>query len=153
MKAHFAPCESCGRHIRVSEGACPFCDAATSPSFRARSAPVAPSKRLSRAALFVFGAASATAATAIVGCSSSSDGTATTDGGGDGSSSDGGIDTMNSAAYGLPADTSFLDVAPGDTGTSKDSATTDGTSTDTSGTDTSPAPAYGLPPDTGGGGG
>lgn len=165
MKAHFAPCESCGRHIRVSESACPFCDATTSSSFRALAAPAAPGKRLSRAALFVFGAASATA---VAGCSSSSDSSTTPDGGGDAVAD--GTDTNNSAAYGLPPDTSFLDSGPGDTSVpfvdaayggppdtgifdsarpdttdAGDGAAADGDATDA--TDGGAAPAYGLPPD------
>lgn len=69
MAAHFAPCSGCGRHIRVSESACPFCATATSSEFRARPAPAAPPRRLGRAALFAFtAAASATG----VACSSES---------------------------------------------------------------------------------
>jgi hypothetical protein len=163
MKAHFAPCEGCGRHIRVSESACPFCDLATSSSFRARPAPAAPNKRLSRAALFVFGAASATA---VAGCSSSSDSSTTTDGGSDAVAD--ANDTNNTAAYGLPADTSFLDTGKGDSGvpvvdaayggppdTSFDSSHPDSADAPdasdaidtTDAIDGGPAPAYGLPPD------
>jgi hypothetical protein len=144
MKTHFAPCESCGRHIRVSERACPFCDSATSAAFRARSAPLPPSKRLSRAALLVFGAASATAA--ACGSSSVDPGT-TTDAGGDAIATDAGTDTLSStdtsprpdtpmfeAAYGGPPDTGFIDTAKPDTAPEED------TSID------APAPPYGIPP-------
>lgn len=123
MKTHFAPCESCGRHIRVSEPTCPFCDRVTSGSFRAQQAPAAPNKRLSRAALFTFGAA---AATAVAGCSSSESVT---------------------PVYGAPADTSILETS-GDAGIDASEAASDASTTDTS--DTGGAtPAYGLPADTG----
>ena len=54
-RAHLRPCPGCSRHVRVSEGACPFCAASLDASFRAAPAPVPPSRRLSRAALFAFG--------------------------------------------------------------------------------------------------
>ena len=54
-KPHLRPCPGCSRHVRVSEGACPFCGVSLDPSFAAAPVPVAPSKRLSRAALFAFG--------------------------------------------------------------------------------------------------
>jgi len=149
MKSHFAPCESCGRHIRVSEDACPFCDGVTSSAFRAQRAPAAPNKRLSRAALFMFGAASATAG---AGCSSSASVTpvygapadtgileTSSDGGVD--ASDGGVDSAKAdtldtggptPAYGLPPDTGTVDTSPA-------ADTADGGA----------APAYGLPPDAG----
>jgi hypothetical protein len=132
MKPHLSACEGCGRHIRVSEGACPFCGATTSATFRAKAAPQPPTRRLSRAALIVFGAASVTA------CSSSSDTTPSTD-----AATDTRSDTLNSAAYGVPADTAFADTAAADTGVEDTASTESGV--DTSSTD-GPAPAYGLPP-------
>ncbi len=54
-RAHLRPCPGCSRHVRVSEGACPFCAASLDASFRAAPAPVPPSRRLSRAAHFAFG--------------------------------------------------------------------------------------------------
>ena len=59
MTAHLRPCPGCSRHIRVSEGACPFCSAALDARSQASPAPVGPSKRLSRAALFAFGTGAA----------------------------------------------------------------------------------------------
>jgi hypothetical protein len=55
MTAHLRPCPGCSRHVRVSEGACPFCGLLLEPAFRAAPAPIGPSRRLSRAALFAFG--------------------------------------------------------------------------------------------------
>ncbi len=56
--AHLIPCDACARHVRATDAACPFCGARVPPS-----APHAlPTERLSRAALFVFGAAVAGAA-------------------------------------------------------------------------------------------
>jgi hypothetical protein len=57
--SHLRPCPRCSRHVRVSEGTCPFCGAGLDASFRASPAPVGPSRRLSRAALFAFGTGAA----------------------------------------------------------------------------------------------
>jgi hypothetical protein len=54
-KGHLRPCPSCARHVRVSEPACVFCGAALGEALRASPAPVPPSVRLSRAALFALG--------------------------------------------------------------------------------------------------
>ena len=54
-KAHLRPCPRCSRHVRVSEEACPFCGNSLDASFRSAPAPVPPSRRLSRAALFAYG--------------------------------------------------------------------------------------------------
>jgi hypothetical protein len=148
MKAHFAPCESCGRHIRVSEASCPFCDGVTSATFRARPAPQPSTKRLSRAALLVF-----SAATAGAGCSSSSDTPSTT--------TDTGADTGSpvvDAAYGGPPDTGAKDseADAADTGIPTVDAAYGGppdTGSPDAAADTSPAPAYGLPPPDAGDGG
>jgi hypothetical protein len=48
------PCEACGRHLRASASACPFCDAARAPLDLA--APTRPATGLSRAAIFTLGA-------------------------------------------------------------------------------------------------
>jgi hypothetical protein len=48
------PCEACGRHLRASCSACPFCDAARAPMDL--TAPTRPATGLSRAAIFTFGA-------------------------------------------------------------------------------------------------
>lgn len=58
------PCGSCGRHVRVSESACPFCRASLDPTPTPPSARVV--GRLGRAAIFAFGAA---AVCTIQGCS------------------------------------------------------------------------------------
>lgn len=49
------PCSACGRHVRASEEACPFCGATVSASASSLPSPAAKS-RLGRAALFAFGA-------------------------------------------------------------------------------------------------
>jgi hypothetical protein len=54
-KLHLTPCPACGRHLRASEQGCPFCGVSLGASLRAGRAPVPPSARLSRAALFAFG--------------------------------------------------------------------------------------------------
>jgi len=71
-RPHLAPCSACGRHVRVTEDACPFCGAALAASLRGSAAPVAPSVRLSRAALFAVGALGMGTLAVAPGCSSSS---------------------------------------------------------------------------------
>jgi hypothetical protein len=69
-QSHLRPCPSCARHVRVSEGGCPFCGESLSDAFRAAPRPQGPGARLGRAALFAFGTGTLTLASA---CSSSSD--------------------------------------------------------------------------------
>lgn len=59
------PCPTCHRHIRQTEVACPFCDAAL--SLGDVPPPLLPRARLGRAATFAFGA-SVVSATTFVGC-------------------------------------------------------------------------------------
>lgn len=61
------PCPSCGRHVRRSESSCPFC--ASALSFEGVPERGVPAARLGRAATFAFGAAVATTASALTGCS------------------------------------------------------------------------------------
>ena len=53
---HLALCPACTRHVRVTEEACPFCEAKLPASLRESAPPKGPSVRLSRAALFALGA-------------------------------------------------------------------------------------------------
>jgi hypothetical protein len=57
-------CPFCGRHVRIAESACPFCESPLPPDFAEATLPQAPGTRLSRAALFALGATSLTLATA-----------------------------------------------------------------------------------------
>lgn len=61
------PCESCARHVAVTETACPFCAHALAFG-EPTPLPHVPGRRLKRAALFALGAGAA----AVVGCGSSS---------------------------------------------------------------------------------
>jgi hypothetical protein len=61
MNHHLLPCDACNRHVRASDTRCPFCDAAVNAA-RAAVVPAVPTERLSRAAMFVFGATVAAAA-------------------------------------------------------------------------------------------
>jgi hypothetical protein len=101
-RPHLAPCAACARHVRVSEEACPFCGVPLAASVRASAPPRGPAVRLTRAALFAFGAlgTSAVAASAAVGCSS----TAVTPPYGIGPIPDGGdeSDATSVPHYGLP---------------------------------------------------
>jgi hypothetical protein len=63
-KPHLAPCPACGRHVRVSEHACPFCTAELGDSLRAAPGPRPITSRLGRAALFALGASSMSVAVA-----------------------------------------------------------------------------------------
>jgi hypothetical protein len=106
--AALLPCPSCSRHVRAAESACPFCAAPLPAAFRDFKPPAPPRQRLSRAALFALGAATAT--TACGGTTSASpspyeddsgqaaiaDGASTSPNGGDGSFS-------GQPHYGLPA--------------------------------------------------
>jgi hypothetical protein len=72
-RPHLRPCPGCSRHVRVSEVACPFCGVSLDASFAAAPAPIPPSVRLSRAALFAYGTGalvlgSAASATVVIDC-------------------------------------------------------------------------------------
>jgi len=66
-KARLLACPACQRHVRSSEAVCPFCAASIPISFKDAPPPRAPTRRLSRAALYAFGATSLTLATACSG--------------------------------------------------------------------------------------
>jgi hypothetical protein len=143
------PCPSCGRHVRPSERACPFCASALPDDLASRVRPI-PRGFVSRAAMMLFASTLGTAG--AVGCSS--DSTTTTPPADTGVPSDtagDAIDTMPAPAYGVPWDSS-IDTSV-DTGV--DSAPTDAKPTDANdagdSADTMPAPAYGLPIDAAGG--
>jgi hypothetical protein len=70
-QSHLRPCPSCARHVRVSEGGCPFCGESLSDEFRAAPPPRGPGARLGRAALFAFGTGTLTLASACASTSSS----------------------------------------------------------------------------------
>jgi hypothetical protein len=72
-KARLLACPACARHVRVSETGCPFCGSALPDEFGGAAAPRKPTARLSRAALYAFGATSLTLAS--VACGSSGNGT------------------------------------------------------------------------------
>jgi hypothetical protein len=126
---HLVPCPDCRRHVRVSEGSCPFCSAVL--DLAGVPAPVLPTRRLGRAQLFAFGAtlAASITGTACGGVAESDKGT----GGAAGSASGGSGGSGGSAGGGAGGkDAGF----GGDAG--------------------SPGLMYGIPPDAGsslGGGG
>lgn len=68
MSRHLVPCGGCDRHVRADDERCPFCGAVVDPH---RPVPGRPTKRLSRAATFAFGAALTAAGAA--GCADSHD--------------------------------------------------------------------------------
>jgi hypothetical protein len=121
-KARLLACPSCARHVRVTESACPFCAASLPEAFAAAPAPRAPTKRLSRAALYAFGATSITVAAA---CSS---GSGTPAGDTDGSTADAPPDSPSAMPlYGAAAPDGGFDEDDG-------------------GPDVSAAPLYGASP-------
>lgn len=139
------PCVSCGRHVRASERACPFCHASLDPTPTPPSGVSSPGVgRLGRAALFAFGAVATTAVGASVeGCSGAPaygtppvDAASMTDAGGPG------------PLYGGPPDSGVADDAAS---TPSDDAGNDagniappyGTPSEDAG---GPGPAYGAPP-------
>lgn len=54
MYKPLVPCPNCDRHVKASEGACPFCQVELGGDLSARIAP-STTARLSRAAAFAFG--------------------------------------------------------------------------------------------------
>ncbi len=134
--SRLVPCPACTRHVRTSEGACPFCSETLPESVRSAPAPRRPPARLSRNALYVFGATTLTLAAAVA-CG---DGTTT----GDGSKEAGGSDvannddTLGGTLYGSPAFDSGSDTAsdttPSPDGGADGGSPEDGQSVDT-GTD------------------
>jgi hypothetical protein len=93
-QAHLIPCPGCARHVRAFESSCPFCASALPESLRASLPARRPTGRLTRAALYTFGATSLTLAAA---CSSTSSDTGTQDGASDVNHADSPI-----AHYGCP---------------------------------------------------
>jgi hypothetical protein len=121
MNDRLLPCPSCARHVRGSEEACPFCTAPLATSRRAP-APRSPGARLSRAALYAFGASAA----ALAACGGTT-GNTFADGGPDASDestpmpvyggpvADGGQDGpfLADAAYGGPPQDGAADAEDG----------------------------------------
>ena len=102
MAPTMRPCPSCGRHVKTTEGQCPFCSAAMPEGFEQFAYPTL-NKRLGRAAIAAFGAS-----LALAGCGNSTmpvtdaaaDRAAPTD---SGVPSDGMAEPdVSVAAYGLP---------------------------------------------------
>jgi hypothetical protein len=56
MATPLRPCPGCLRHVRATEPACPFCRQGLDGAFRSVPSPRAPTRRLTRAALFALGA-------------------------------------------------------------------------------------------------
>jgi hypothetical protein len=82
-KARLLACPSCLRHVRVTEDACPFCASGIPASFRDLPMPRPPARRLSRAALYAFGATTIGLATACSGSVTNIGGDAAPDGSGE----------------------------------------------------------------------
>jgi hypothetical protein len=134
MTERLLPCPSCARHVRASEEACPFCAGELPASRTSQPLPRSPATRLSRAALYAFGASAA-----VVAACGGSTGSTVADGG----TTDGGDESRAMPVYGGPVvdggeDAPILvDAAYG--GPPQDGAA-DAES------DSSPAPLYGAPP-------
>ena len=93
------PCPECQRHVRKTEASCPFCGEALSLAHLPPA--VLPTRRLSRAATFAFGA-SVVGATVLVGCSSDDDSGGTVTHYGAPPAGMGGKGAGGSAVYGAP---------------------------------------------------
>jgi len=130
----FAPCSSCGRHIKTTEAACPFCT---------QGAPLSATPgltgRASRAAIYAF-----TTTLALAGCTSgsptsstsssgASSGTSGTSSGSSGASSSGSSSGESSSGAVAPP----YGIAPTDAGESSSSS---------SSSTSSGASLYGAPP-------
>jgi hypothetical protein len=91
-KIRLFACPACSRHVRASERDCPFCAAAIPRSWGDAPAPRPPRARLSRAALYAFGATSVGLAAACGGVS-----------GGPGDAGDEGVSEAESEIRAQPA--------------------------------------------------
>ena len=154
MMNHLVECGACHRHVRVGEEACPFCAAPLSAELRATPLPRRAPARLSRAALYAFGA---TSVSAVVACSTATPlyGAPALDSGLDNGRPDamtGMPDAMTGmdAAFDAPVPMPLyggpgIDAAPGIEAGTPD-ATGDAANGDDGG---GVAPAYGAPADAG----
>ena len=79
MKKLLKACTACGRHIRVGEGTCPFCNTELAREFATPPDRGKPRARVGRAAALVLGATAAAAALGIAasGCSADPDASGT----------------------------------------------------------------------------
>jgi hypothetical protein len=144
-RPHLCPCPGCSRHVRVSDATCPFCSATLDASFRASPRPVAPSVRLSRAALVAFGSGTLSLAAACGGATTGVVGP-----------TDAGPDTGVTAAQdsgeedsGFIIGTAYGAVIPEDSGAPDTGTTQETQDAGTDAPDIQPpygAPPYGLPP-------
>lgn len=139
MSDRLLPCPACARHVRSSEGTCPFCAAGLPVARAAQPVPRSTGARLSRAALFALGASAAAAAA----CGGKADDSTFDSGVADGGAQEG----PGVPIYGAPpSDAGILD-APGDAAsdaaTDADASEGDGAADAEGGT---PAPLYGAPP-------
>ncbi len=116
------PCASCGRHVRATESACPFCAATLEPVAASPSATRSVG-RIGRAAIFAFGAVASTSAAACGGDAGMPDAASVVDTGGPaplyGGAPDAAIDAAEATndsgnvgpAYGTPPDDAGVDAA------------------------------------------
>jgi hypothetical protein len=140
MSPRLLPCPACARHVRIIESFCPFCGETLPLSLRNASPARLPTRRLGRAALAVFGAAT------LIGCGG--DDSAPADGGSDtsvtvdSSVADATVDAMPDSTT---VDTSIVAMygAPPDTGTGADAAADGGDAA----TDGAVGNLYGAPPE------
>lgn len=100
------PCAGCGRHVRTSDAACPFCGQSIESDATSRAPGRTHGARLGRAAIFAFGATIAATAAA---CSPASNPDAS---GNDAQVQDSAPDAGNMALYGGPP----VDAGPTDDG-------------------------------------
>jgi hypothetical protein len=115
----FLLCQSCSRHVKSSDAACPFCGEATATATTAGTPALRGARQRSRL-LFGAAAAAVAGATAMTGCSSSS---------------------TSVPAYGLPADSG----AQADSGDDGGSVVLYGAPADAGDQDTGgPVPLYGA---------
>jgi uncharacterized membrane protein YgcG len=114
--ARLRPCTACSRHVRITDGECPFCGVANES---AKTAPVDLGKPLSRAAVVFFGA------TALAACTGGPNDPTSSSSSSSGNSSGGGNTSSSSGTSG--------------------SGTSSGTNPEPD-PDPMPQPAYGVPP-------
>lgn len=143
-----APCHGCGRHVKISEAACPFCGAAA----EGLAAAPGTTKRLGRAAAFAFTASLGAAQAA--GCAGATDGsTSGKPPAVDSGPETGGVQPVYGAPYVDAGQDAAKDGGSGPPDAAADSGAVDSGADAREGGGITPlygAPAYGLPaPDAG----
>ena len=160
-KAHLNVCPACSRHVRVTEGSCPFCEVGLGDSFRIP-APIPLTVRLTRAARYALGtgtlslaAACGAATSGLLPPSDAGEGGTSSGGGDSGYDSPPGFDASNFTppygGFGVPDDASTVGTGTTDAMAASDTSrvetgTSDGMDAGSEDAFVGFGPPYGVPP-------